>query len=84
MVFWAEGSGTVAGKHTTKLPKPGSAVSWQTSQGKTTGTVEKIVTRPTSVKGHTAKATHEHPQAVVKSGKSGKRAIHAATALKPA
>jgi hypothetical protein len=58
-------------------------VSWETSQGKTTGTVTKIVTCPTSVKGHTANATPEHPQAVVKSRKSGKLAIHTPAALKP-
>jgi hypothetical protein len=84
MVFWDDGGReTLAGKRAAKLPKPGSLVSWETSQGKTTGIVTKIVTCPTSVKGHTANATPEHPQAVVKSRKSGKLAIHTPAALKP-
>ena len=41
----------------TALPKKGDKVSWGTSQGKTEGVVEKIVTSTTKVKGHTAKAT---------------------------
>jgi hypothetical protein len=62
--------------------KKGDKVTWGTSQGETHGTVEKIVTTDTKVKGHTAKATKEHPEVVVKSGKSGKEAIHKPEALK--
>ncbi len=60
----------------TNTPKPGTKVSWDTSQGKTHGTVEKTVTSTTKVKGHTAAATRQQPQVLVKSDKSGKRAVH--------
>jgi Hypervirulence associated proteins TUDOR domain len=62
--------------------KKGDKVTWGTSQGEAYGTVEKIVTTTTKVKGHTAKATREHPEVMVKSGKSGKEAIHKPEALK--
>ena len=65
------------------LPKKGDKVRWETSQGETHGTVEKIVTSTTKVKGHTAKATKDDPEVMVKSGKSGKRAVHKPEALKP-
>ena len=60
----------------TTTPKKGDHVTWGTPQGKTAGTVEKIVTSTTKVKGHTAKATKEHPEVLVKSAKSGKQAVH--------
>ncbi|WP_158747477.1 DUF2945 domain-containing protein [Acidisphaera sp. L21] len=60
----------------TALPKKGDKVSWGTSQGETHGTVEKVVTSTTKVKGHTAKATKEEPQVLVRSDKSGKEAVH--------
>ncbi len=63
-------------------PKPGSKVTWQTAQGKTQGTVEKVVTSKTKVKGHTAEATKDKPQLLVKSGKSGKKAVHKPQELK--
>ena len=68
----------------TKVPKKGDKVSWDTSQGKTEGTVEKTVTSATKVKGHTAKATKEDPQVLVKSAKSGKQAVHKPEELKKA
>ena len=64
------------------LPKKGDKVSWGTSQGKTEGVVEKIVTSTTKVKGHTAKATKDHPEVLVKSSKSGKQAVHKPEELK--
>ena len=66
----------------TKLPKKGDKVSWGTSQGGTHGTVEKVVTSTTKVKGHVAKATKEEPQVLVKSDKSGKEAVHKPEELK--
>ena len=60
----------------TALPKKGDHVSWGTSQGKTEGVVEKVVTSTTKVKGHTAKATKDAPQVLVTSDKSGKEAVH--------
>lgn len=67
-----------------KLPKKGDKVSWGTSQGGTHGTVEKVVTSTTKVKGHVAKATKEEPQVLVKSDKSGKEAVHKPEELKKA
>jgi hypothetical protein len=66
----------------TANPKPGDKVKWGTSQGETQGTVEKIVTSTTKVKGHTAKASKDHPEVVVKSDKSGKKAVHKPDSLK--
>jgi hypothetical protein len=68
----------------TALPKKGEKVSWGTSQGKTEGTVEKIVTSTTKIKGHVAKATKDHPEVLVKSSKSGKQAVHRPDELKKA
>ncbi|HEY0912124.1 MAG TPA: DUF2945 domain-containing protein [Bradyrhizobium sp.] len=65
----------------TKELKPGDKVSWQTSQGKTTGTVERKLTRPATVKGHKAEASPEDPQYRVRSDKTGAEAIHKPGAL---
>lgn len=46
----------------TKLPRKGDEVKWGTSGGETHGTVEKIVTSTTRVKGHVAKATKDEPR----------------------
>jgi hypothetical protein len=67
-----------------KLPKKGDAVNWGTPQGRTQGTVEKIVTAPMKVKGHIARASHDHPEVLVKSAKSGKPAVHRPEQLKKA
>ena len=55
---------------------------WQTSQGKTSGVVEKKVTSEAHVKGHKVAATKDDPQYLVKSDKSGKEAAHKPDALK--
>ena len=65
-----------------KTPKKNDKVTWDTPQGKTKGTVEKVVTDTTKVKGHTAKATEDAPQVLVKSDKSGKKAVHKPGELK--
>jgi hypothetical protein len=62
--------------------KKGDNVAWGTAQGETHGTVEKVVTSTTKVKGHVAKATKESPQVLVKSDKSGKEAVHKPGELK--
>ncbi|RYG48646.1 DUF2945 domain-containing protein [bacterium] len=59
-----------------KTLKKGDKVSWDTSQGETHGTVERKVTETTHIKGHTAKATEDDPQYVVKSEKTEKEAVH--------
>ena len=66
----------------TKLPTQGDRVRWNTPQGETRGTVEKIVTTTTKVGGHTAKASREHPEVLVRSDKSGKEAVHRPEQLK--
>ncbi len=55
---------------------------WNTSQGETTGVVEKVVTSTTKVKGYAAKASKAAPKVIVKSSKSGKKAAHKPGALK--
>jgi hypothetical protein len=66
-----------------KTLKPGTEVTWDTTQGETRGTVEKKVTSPARVKGHVAKATKDDPQYLVKSKKTGAEAIHKPAALHP-
>lgn len=56
--------------------KQGDRVKWNTSQGKTEGTVEKKLTKPTEIKGHHVAASSENPEYLVKSKKSGKQAAH--------
>jgi hypothetical protein len=65
-----------------KMPRKGDIVAWQTPQGQTHGTVEQILTSTTKVKGHTAKASKDAPQVLVKSQKSGKEAAHKPGSLK--
>ena len=65
-----------------KEPKPGDKVAWKTAQGETSGVVEKKVTSQTKIKGHTAKATKDDPQFVVKSEKTGAKAAHKPGELK--
>lgn len=62
--------------------RKGDNVSWNSSYDKSEGKVIKKVTSPTKVKGHTAKASPDLPEYMVKSNKSGKTAIHLAKELK--
>jgi hypothetical protein len=62
--------------------KKGDRVSWDTSQGKTTGKVVKKQTRATRIKGHAVKASKDNPEYIVESEKSGKRAAHKSEALR--
>jgi len=63
-------------------PKKGTRVTWDTSQGKTTGKVLRKLTTKTKIKGHTAKPSKEEPQYLVRSDKSGKTAAHKPSELK--
>jgi hypothetical protein len=65
-----------------KQLKKGDKVSWDTSQGRTRGAVEKKQTSQTQIKGHTVAASKEDPQYIVKSDKSGNKAAHKPEALK--
>ncbi len=62
--------------------RKGDRVSWNTSQGETTGTVERRLSGPTSVKGHHVEASGDDPQYLVESDKTGARAAHKPTALR--
>jgi len=62
--------------------KKGDRVEWNTSQGKTRGTVERKLTRETHIKGHKVAATADDPEFLVKSEKSGAVAAHEPGALK--
>jgi hypothetical protein len=56
--------------------KTGDPVEWETSQGKTSGTVRKKLTAPTEIKGHHVAASKDNPEFLVQSGKSGGLAAH--------
>lgn len=61
--------------------KKGDKVSWNTSQGRTHGTVVKKQTNETHIKGHKVAATRDDPEYIVKSDKSGDLAAHRPEAL---
>lgn len=56
--------------------KQGDNVEWNTSQGKTSGKVEKKLTHPTDIKSHHVEASNDDLQYQVVSDKSGKKAAH--------
>lgn len=62
--------------------KKGDKVEWDTSQGKTHGTVEKKQTSETHIKRHKVAASKDNPQYIVRSDKSGKEAAHKPQGLK--
>ena len=64
-----------------KKLKKGDEVSWETSQGKTTGKVEKEIVKPIKIKSQPIKASPDDPKILVKSKKTGKPAAHRAAAL---
>ena len=64
--------------------KAGDKVAWDSSGGHSTGKVVKKITGTAKVKGHTAKATPDKPEYLVKSDKSDGEAIHKPSALKKA
>lgn len=59
----------------------GDKVFWNTSQGRTTGHVVKKQTTPTRIKTHKVAASPEHPEYIVESDKSSKKAAHKPSAL---
>jgi hypothetical protein len=65
-----------------KKLKKGDEVEWNTSQGRTVGSVEKKLTAPTKIKGHKVAASPENPEYLVKSKESGDIAAHKEEALK--
>lgn len=59
----------------------GDEVSWNTSQGRTHGTVEKRLTEETQIKGTTVKASDDDPRHLVESDTTGAKAAHTPEAL---
>jgi hypothetical protein len=59
----------------------GDRVGWRTSQGKTTGTVVGVRTKPFSIKGTDLKASKDKPKVVVRSERTGATAGHKPSAL---
>jgi hypothetical protein len=66
----------------TEQLQKGDNVEWDTSQGKTKGTVEKKLIEPIDIKGHHVAASPENPEYLVKSDKTGKEAAHKPESLK--
>lgn len=56
--------------------KKGDKVEWETSRGKTEGTIKDKLTSPTDIKGHHVAASKENPEYLVESDKTGKEAAH--------
>jgi hypothetical protein len=68
----------------TEQLKKGNHVEWNTSQGKTEGTVEKKLTEPTEIKKHQVAASQDNSEYLVKSHKTGKESAHKPESLKKA
>jgi hypothetical protein len=62
--------------------QPGDRVSWDTSQGKTRGTVSKKLMKKTRIKGQVTKASQDDPKYLVRSARTGAKAAHKSRALK--
>lgn len=69
---------------TGKALHKGDKVAWETSQGRTNGTVVRKATAPMTIKGHKVAASKDNPEYVVKSAKSGDLAAHKPGALQKA
>ncbi|WP_443750445.1 DUF2945 domain-containing protein [Asticcacaulis solisilvae] len=67
----------------TKTLKPGTTVTWETSQGETHGTVKRKLTKPVDIKDHHVAASPGNPEYLVESDKTGAVAAHKPGALKP-
>lgn len=69
---------------TDKTFKAGEAVKWDHSQGTTTGTVVRKLTRPMKIKDHKVAASPENPEYLVASDKTGAKAAHKPAELRKA
>ena len=65
----------------TKDFKAGDQVSWNSAQGKVTGTIRKKLTLPMEIKTHHVAASPGNPQLLVKSADTGQVAAHKPAAL---
>ena len=66
----------------TKDLSQGDRVSWNTSQGRTRGTVEQKKTKDFTFAGQKFTASDDEPAYIVKSEKSGDEAAHKGSALR--
>lgn len=66
----------------TQKLKSGDKVEWETSQGKTTGTIKKKLTAPMKIKGHKVAASEDNPEYLIESEKSGAQCAHKPETLK--
>ncbi|NAZ87078.1 hypervirulence associated TUDOR domain-containing protein [Kineococcus indalonis] len=66
------------------MVKKGDHVSWNTSQGETTGKVVSKETDDFELDGKQRRASKDDPQVVVESDKSGKEAAHKESSVKKA
>jgi hypothetical protein len=64
--------------------KIGDKVQWESSQGTVHGTIKKVLTSPTDIKGHHVAASPDNPEYLVASDKTGAEAAHKPEALKKA
>jgi len=64
-----------------KPPAVGSAVSWNTSQGQTHGTVVEHRVTPFTFDGQKFNAADDDPYVIVESDKTGARAAHKASSV---
>jgi Hypervirulence associated proteins TUDOR domain len=62
--------------------KSGDRVAWRSSVGGSVGRVERELTTPAKIKGHEVAASHDNPEFMVRSDKSGKVAAHKPSALR--
>ncbi len=62
--------------------KKGDKVEWETSRGKTEGTIKEKLTSPTDIKSHHVAASQDNPEYLVESDKTGKEAAHKPESLK--
>ena len=60
----------------------GDRVTWDTSQGKTTGRIEKKLTKAMKIKTHKVAASPSNPEYLVRTEKSRKLAAHKPAELK--
>lgn len=66
----------------TKHLSKGDRVSWNTSQGRTQGTVEEKRTEDFEFEGQSFKGSDDDPAYIVESEKTGARAAHKGSALR--
>lgn len=67
---------------TEKTFRKGDKVSWDHSQGSTTGKVVRKAVSPTRIKGHKVAASQDNPEYIVESDKTGARAAHKPSELR--